>query len=200
MLSVAYSPNGRHIISGSSDCTIRIWDAETGAPVDNPLQGNTDSVRSIAYSPDGRHIISGSDDRTIRIWDTEANTAAGKPLGEHTYSVRSITYSSDERHIGSASYDDTTRVLDTFPYPSIRSSSCNPIHPNFSAKPNKDGWVKDSEGGLLYWVPHDCRKSVHSSAIMTIPLTSRNRSVSLDFDDFAFGTSWTQIFKGAEGT
>jgi hypothetical protein len=60
-----------------------------------------------------------------------------------------------------------------------------------------DGWVRDSEGGLLYWVPHECRSSVHSPALMTIPLTSRNRSVSLDFDDIAFGTSWTQIFKSA---
>ncbi len=55
--SVAYSPNGQYIISGSSDSTIRIWDAETGAPVGNPLRGHTDWVRSVAYSPDGRHII-----------------------------------------------------------------------------------------------------------------------------------------------
>ena len=63
--------------------------------------------------------------------------------------------------------------------------------------PEKDGWAKDSEGGLLYWVPHDCCEGLHSPAVMTIPLTSRNRSVSLDFDDFAFGTSWSQIFKSA---
>ena len=71
------------------------------------------------------------------------------------------------------------------------------MHPSCSAKPDKDGWVKNSEGGLLYWVPHNHRESVHSPAVMTIPLTSRNRSVSLDFDDFAFGTSWGQIFKSA---
>ena len=69
------------------------------------------------------------------------------------------------------------------------------MHPSFSVTPDKFGWVKDSEGGLLYWVPLDCRESVHSPAVMTIPLTSRNRSVSLDFDNFAFGTSWGQIFK-----
>ena len=71
------------------------------------------------------------------------------------------------------------------------------MHPSFCAKPDKDGWVKDSEGGLLYWVPHECRMSVHSPAIMTIPRTSRKGTVSLDFDDFAFGTSWSQIFKGS---
>src|SRR5258706_12047398 len=67
--SAAYSPDGLHIISGSSDSTIRIWDAETGAPVGDPLEGHTDSVWSVACSPNGRHIISGSDDRTIRIWE-----------------------------------------------------------------------------------------------------------------------------------
>jgi len=71
------------------------------------------------------------------------------------------------------------------------------MHPNFCAKPDKDGWVKNEEGGLLYWVPHNCRFSVHSPARMTIPLTSHQGTVSLDFDDFAYGPSWTQIFKSA---
>jgi WD40 repeat protein len=60
VLSVAYSPDGRHIISGSYDKTIRIWNAETGSAVGKPLEGHTHPVWSVAYSPDGRHIISGS--------------------------------------------------------------------------------------------------------------------------------------------
>ena len=131
------------------------------------------------------------------MWEAEADTAAGKSLVEQSFSVQSIASSSARKHIISGSYDNTDRVLDAFPYPSIRSPSCNPTHPSFSAKPDKDGWVKDAEGGLLYWVPHYCREGVHSPAVMTIPLTSPNRSVSLDFDDFAFGTSWGQIFKSA---
>jgi WD40 repeat protein len=82
--SVAYSPDGQHIISGSDDKTIRIWDAETGAAVGKPLEGHTDCVWSVAYSPDGQHIISGSDDKTIRIWDAETGAAVGKPLEGHT--------------------------------------------------------------------------------------------------------------------
>ena len=193
LTSVAPSPNGQRIISGSEDCTIRIWHTGTGAAVGKPLEGHTsDWVKSVASSPDGRHITSRSDDSTTRTWDAQVDTAAGRPLGMHTYSVQSIAYSSGGKHIVSGSYGNTTRVLDAFPYASIRHSSLNP---NFCAKPDKDGWVKDTEGGLLYWVPHDCRKTLHSPAVMTIPLTSPNRSVSLDFDDFAFGTSWSQIFK-----
>ena len=196
VLSVAYSPDGHHIISGSFDGTIRIWDAKIGAAVGNPLEGhNIGGVSSLAYSPDGRHIISGSGDHTARIWDAEVSTAAGNSFKGHTDSVQSIAYSSDGRHTVSGSGDNTTRVWDAFTYAPIRPSSCNPIHPEFFAKPEMDGWVRDSKGGLLYWVPHGCRSSVHSPALMTIPPTSRNRSVSLDFDDFDFGNSWTQIYK-----
>ena len=237
MWSVAYSPDGHHIISGSEDRTIRIWDAKTGAAVGNPLEGHTDSVYSVAYSPDGHHIISGSQDRTIRIWDTKTAVAVGKPLEGHTdevlsvahspdgrhitprsrdrtmstwdavagtvaskplegdgHSVQSIAYSPDGPHIVSGSSDNTTRAWEAFPYPSIRPSSCKPIQPEFFAKPDLGGWVRDSGGGLLYWVPRDCRLGIHSPALITVPLTSRNRSLSLDFDDIAFGTSWTQIF------
>ncbi len=197
MWSVAYAPDGRHIISGSDDRTIRIWDAKTGTAVGGPLRGHTDLVWSVTYSPDGRHIISGSDDHTTRSWEAGAGAAAGDHLEGHTNSLQSIAYSSDGQHIVSGSSDNTTRVWDAFPSASIRPSSCSPIHPELYAKPNMEGWVRDSGGGLLYWVPHECRSGVHSPALMTIPLASRHRSVSLDFDDIAFGTSWTQIFKSA---
>jgi len=187
VLSVAYSPDGRRIVSGSYDRTIRIWDAETGTEVGSPLKGHTDSVRSVAYSPDGRRIISGSGDRTIRTWGSEVSTEASKPHEEHTYSVRPIGHSSDAQHT----------VSDAFLYASIRRSSYNPLPAGFFAEPDMDGWVRGSEGGLLYWVPHDYRKGLHSPALLTLPLTSHHRSVSLDFDDFAFGTSWTQMFINA---
>ncbi len=70
--SMGYSPNGCYIVTGSDDKTIRIWDAETGSAVGNPLKGHTGNVWSVAYSPDGRHIVSGSGDQTIRIWNAES--------------------------------------------------------------------------------------------------------------------------------
>src|SRR5258706_15638863 len=90
VLSVAYSPDGRHIISGSHDYTIRTWDAKTGAPVGDPLKGHTRSVMSVAYSPDGRHIISGSHDNTIRTWDADAGAAVGEAFEGHIHSVLSV--------------------------------------------------------------------------------------------------------------
>jgi WD40 repeat protein len=188
--SVAYSPDGRHIISGSRDSTIRIWDAEAGSTVGKPLEGHTSWVSSVAYSPDGRHIISGSGDNTIRIWDAEAGSAVGNSLKGHTDYVRSVDYTPDGRHIISGSHDNTIRIWD--------SSSNIPIRMTSSATeaalPDTEGWVKDPVGGLIYWVPHDCRAGLHSPALLTIPRASPVRSASLQFDQFAFGTSWTQIF------
>jgi len=65
--SVIFSPDGRRAASGSADCTIYIWDVETGRIVLAPLEGHSEAVMSVASSPDGRHVASGSDDHTIPI-------------------------------------------------------------------------------------------------------------------------------------
>ena len=194
--SVAYSPDGRHIISGSSDRTIRIWDAESGAAVGRPLKGHTEWVRSVAYSPNGRHIISGSDDETIRIWDAETGVAVGWPMDRAPTRLVSVVHSPDGQHTESRSDYSTTRVSGSSP-PEPFSSS-NPIHVHFFSQPDSRGWIRDSDGGLLYWVPPDCRIGLHSPGPITIPMGFDRRSVSLDFEDFAFGTSWTQIFNSAQ--
>lgn len=65
--SIAFSHNSRHIVSGSSVNTIRVWDAETEETVVGPLEGHTDEVISVAFSHDGKHIVSGSRDHTVRV-------------------------------------------------------------------------------------------------------------------------------------
>jgi WD40 repeat protein len=90
--SVAYSPDGRNVVSGSWDKTIRIWDAKTGAAVGQPLEGHTRGVSSVAYSPDGHNVVSGSQDTTIRIWDASSGMGKG---------VLSLVYSSHELNLPS---------------------------------------------------------------------------------------------------
>ena len=65
--SVAFSPDGRHIVSGSHDKTVRVWDAQTGQIAMDPLEGHNHLVTSVAFSADGRHIVSGSHDKTARV-------------------------------------------------------------------------------------------------------------------------------------
>ena len=119
------------------------------------------------------------------------------PSVGHTNEFKSIAHSPDGHHIVSESGGETTYLSDPMPHAPIPfSSSSNPTHPQFCLQPDINGWVRDTEDGLLYWVPPDCRTGLHSPAFLMIPLASDVRSVSLDFADFAFGTSWTRIFNG----
>ena len=68
--SVSFSPNGKRIVSGSDDNTVKIWDAETGKLI-RSLTGHSDSVRSVSFNPNGTRIVSGSFDNTIIIWDAK---------------------------------------------------------------------------------------------------------------------------------
>jgi WD40 repeat protein len=65
--SVAYSPDGHTLASGSWDDTVQLWDVVSGAQT-AVLQGHESWVNAVAYSPDGRSLASGSWDSTIRLW------------------------------------------------------------------------------------------------------------------------------------
>ncbi|KAJ7108208.1 hypothetical protein C8R44DRAFT_298178 [Mycena epipterygia] len=81
--SVAFSPNGALIASGSNDKTLCVWDAHTGELVIEPIQGHSGWVTTIHFSPDGTRIASGSSDYTVRVWDTRTGTLVTGPLEGH---------------------------------------------------------------------------------------------------------------------
>jgi WD40 repeat protein len=110
--SVSYSPDGKHIVSGSYDYTVQIWDVKTGAPIGKALQGHEAKVNSVGYSPDGKRIVSGSLDRTVRIWDAKTGIPIGKPLKGHEYEVSSVSYSLDGKRIFSLDSDGKIFVWD----------------------------------------------------------------------------------------
>jgi WD40 repeat protein len=83
VLTIAFSPDGSRIVSGSQDNTIRIWDVQT-AKQTHRLDGHTNDVRSVAFSSDGHWIASGSDDKTVRVWNSETGEPVGLPLIGHT--------------------------------------------------------------------------------------------------------------------
>lgn len=108
--SVAFSPNGRRIVSGSQDKTIRVWDATKGKQL-VILSGHEKAVSSAVFSWNGCQIVSGSADKTIRIWDTE-NGKQLQCLQGHKNSVNSVTFSPDGQKIVSGSGDKTVCIWD----------------------------------------------------------------------------------------
>jgi hypothetical protein len=106
--AVAVSPDGRFIVSGSSDRTVKVWELESGRLL-RSLEGHTDGVWAVAVSPDGRFIVSGSEDRTVKVWELESGRLL-RSLEGHTDWVRAVAVSPDGRFIVSGSSDHTVKV------------------------------------------------------------------------------------------
>jgi tetratricopeptide (TPR) repeat protein len=108
--TVAVSPDGRRVLSGSDDKTVRLWDALSGQEL-AVLRGHESSVTSVTFSPDGQRILSGSRDGTMRLWDSQSGQELAVFRG-HEGRCHSVAFSPDGRHVLSGSSDKTVRLWD----------------------------------------------------------------------------------------
>jgi hypothetical protein len=108
--SVAFSPDGARVLSGSLDNTVRLWDAATGALL-RTFQGHSALVFSVAFSPDGARVLSGSADKTVRLWDA-ATGALLRTFEGHSDRISSVAFSPDGARVLSGSWDKTVRLWD----------------------------------------------------------------------------------------
>ena len=108
--SISLDSYGSHLVSGSLDNTIRVWDIVSGQCL-KILNGHRKCVSSIVLNADSSQIVSGSYDRTIRIWDFSSGECL-RTLQGHEDSVSAIALSSNGKHLFSGSWDKTIRIWD----------------------------------------------------------------------------------------
>ena len=116
--AVAATSDGRRLISGAYDRTVRAWDLGTDACI-RVLRGHADRVLCVATSSDGRRAASGSADGTIRVWDLSSGDSLA--LDGHESDVFAVVFTPDGRSCLSGSFDRTVRIWD------LESSRCTGV-------------------------------------------------------------------------
>jgi WD40 repeat protein len=108
VLTADLSPDGRFVLTGSADCSARMWSLHSGAVVAGPLR-HSGWIRCCQFSPNGNEIVTASDDGTARIWDAQSGVLKVPPL-RHLGPVRSAAFSPDGTKVITASNDGTARI------------------------------------------------------------------------------------------
>jgi WD40 repeat protein len=112
VVAVAFSPDGKTVLTASQDRTARLWDAATGQPLGEVMR-HTGPVRLATFSPDGKAVATTGLDRTVWLW----GAATGRPLGQplrHTHAVCAVAFSPDGQRIltGGGGPGATARLWD----------------------------------------------------------------------------------------
>ncbi len=107
---VAFSPDGRHVATGSVDHTIKIWEVATGREL-RTLAGHIGTVKAIAFSPDAQMLASGGNDGKIKFWEAASGREAASLAG-HTQSVTALAFSPDGRSLASGGADFAVKLWD----------------------------------------------------------------------------------------
>ncbi|KAJ5640438.1 G-protein beta WD- 40 repeats containing protein [Penicillium herquei] len=109
--TLAFSPDGNTIASGSSDRTIKIWDATAGN-CQETLHGHLREVSTLVFSPDGKMLASGSSDKTIKLWNATTWDCQRTFYG-HSGKGFALAFSPDGNKIASGSINSTLNIWDT---------------------------------------------------------------------------------------
>jgi WD40 repeat protein len=109
--AVVFSPDNKYVASGSSDNTVKIWEAASGREL-RVLSGHNKAVKSIAWSSNGKLLASASIDKTVRLWNVETGTEI-PGLSNFNEAAEVVTFSQNGRMIAAGSADQTIKIWDT---------------------------------------------------------------------------------------
>ncbi len=108
--ALIYSPNGKYIISGSRDETVKMWDVSTRKNLKTFI-GHKGTINSLSYSYDGKYIASGSEDKTINIWDVKTGKLFKSLIG-HESEVVAVEFNPVKNELASLSVDNQVIIWD----------------------------------------------------------------------------------------
>ncbi len=137
VMSLAWHPDGRKLLSGSDDYTLKLWDGQTGTCL-RTFQGHQKDVWDVAWNPDGTMIASSSSDRTIKLWNPETG-ACLTTLAGHERLIWSVDWSPDGKILASGSEDHSIRLWD------VQSGQCVKILPKAGARVRRVTWSPDGK-------------------------------------------------------
>ena len=177
---VAFSPDGRQLVSGARDGSINLWDMQKHSLV-RTFEGHTDQVWTVAFSPQRQSnlIASGSDDGTICLWDP-ASPRAIAVLRGHEGLLYSVTFSPDGRMIASGSSDKTVRRWDVRLKPVVQVGS--PLYGHNDTvrsvvyTPDGQQIISGSDGTICVW---DHLTGELLSTSQTVPVSGGIRTLSI---------------------
>jgi len=180
VLSVAFSPDGKELCTGSGDTTVRFWDLNTQLPKET-AKGHTNWVMCIAFSPDGRYVASGGMEGAVCVWDPETAALRGKCLG-HKKSVMGIAWEPahlawPSRRFASGGHDGSVRVWDADTRRAVMTLSGH-TKPVSSVKWGGEGLIFSGgrDGAIRVWDAQDgkCVRTLqgHGHWVNTLALSS----------------------------
>jgi WD40 repeat protein len=107
--ALAYSPDGKRVLSGGADGTVRLWEVSRGRQIHSFQKGSKASVNSVVFSPDGRFALSGGDDGTAHVWQLSTGQEVDR-LRAFSAAVLSVAFSPDGRSALASSADGSVRL------------------------------------------------------------------------------------------
>jgi len=123
IVSVAFSSDGKQVLSGSYDKTVKLWDIASGQEI-KTFSGHTDSIRSVTLSPDGKQMLSSSWDYTMKLWDVASGQVIKTFSSNNIFSdFLSVAFSPDGKQILSGMTGGSIRQWDASSGKQIRGFS-----------------------------------------------------------------------------